>query len=43
MEDDLQKNAILTNSTVQHREPDQHNNQKYIDTNEKNQPELAVK
>ena len=32
MEDDLKKNAILTNSTAQHRQPDQHNNQKYIGT-----------
>ena len=29
------KNAILTNSTVQHRQTDQHNKQKYIGTNEK--------
>jgi hypothetical protein len=33
--EDLQKNAILTNSTAQHRQPGQHNNQKYIGTNEK--------
>ena len=26
------QNAILTNSTAQHRQPDQHNNQKYIGT-----------
>jgi hypothetical protein len=36
MTDDLKKNAILTNSTVQRRQPDQHNNQKYIGTNEEN-------
>jgi hypothetical protein len=30
MEDDL--NAILTNGPVQDRQPDQHNNQKYIST-----------
>jgi hypothetical protein len=34
MEDDLQQNSILTNSTAQHRQPDQHINQKYIGTNE---------
>jgi hypothetical protein len=28
-------NAILTNSIAQHRQPDQHNNNKYIGTNEK--------
>ena len=40
MEDDLKqkwkttsnKNANLTNSTVEYRQPDQHNNQKYIGT-----------
>jgi hypothetical protein len=26
------KNAVLTNSTAHHRQPDQHNNQKYIGT-----------
>jgi hypothetical protein len=30
MEDDLKKMAILTNSTAQHRQHDQHSNQKYI-------------
>jgi hypothetical protein len=35
---DLKINAILTNSTAQHRQPDQHNNQKYIGTIKKNQP-----
>jgi hypothetical protein len=35
MEDDLNKNANLTNSTAQRRQPDQHNNQKYIGTSEK--------
>ena len=35
MEDDLKKKAILTNSTVQHRHPDQHTNHKYIGTDEK--------
>ena len=43
MEDNLKKNAILTNSTVQHRQPDQHNNQKYICTNEEEEKtQLAV-
>ena len=32
MEDDLEKNAILTDSTAQHRQPDRHNNQKYMGT-----------
>ena len=32
MEDKLKINAILTNITAQYRQPDQHNNQKYIGT-----------
>ena len=34
LEDDpkFNKNATLTNSTAQHRQPYQHNNQKYIGT-----------
>ena len=35
MEDNLKQNAILTNSTTQHRQPDQHNNKKYIGTTKK--------
>jgi hypothetical protein len=32
MEDDLKQNAILTISTAQFMQPDQHNNQKHIGT-----------
>ena len=35
MEDDLKAKADLTNSKVQVRQPDQHNNPKYVGTNEK--------
>jgi hypothetical protein len=35
MEENLTKIGILTNSTSQHRHPDQDNNQKYIGRKEK--------